>query len=325
MSAQPHRTISLVKDLLFQEKYLLSHTQMDLMAYLANVPYWARVVFGYYVLTTNKILSDLPNLGLKTFEASFKTIKYLGLVETKIVETIFGNNKVKVRGIRLTEKGKEYNKSLILPSQDNKIRRLEEEKQELLEKNRELEETIKNLTISKNSNPKKDEAKAVISEVKPQKDELDTFIVQHSKDFGANSKPICNFVPKYQRATIFYINSYNKLSIITPSNDFQQIKNPKEIRTFWEWLYQNPQRIGDEIDFSKAPTVNDLKSRFIGRQIKLGESKYPVTDITEVKEGVTITIKESNGLYRDVLNNDTKEAIVLSVQKCQEVLLRLLV
>jgi len=37
----PKRTRSIVKDLLFQEKHNLSHSQMDLMAYLVNVPFLA--------------------------------------------------------------------------------------------------------------------------------------------------------------------------------------------------------------------------------------------------------------------------------------------
>jgi len=68
----PNRTQILIKDLLFQEKYSLSHSQTDLMAYLVNVPYWATKVDGYFVITTSKIMTDLPMMGEKTIEASFK-------------------------------------------------------------------------------------------------------------------------------------------------------------------------------------------------------------------------------------------------------------
>ncbi len=86
MSVAPKRTITLVKDLLFQEKYHLSHTQTDLMAYLVNLTYWSISVDDYSVITTSKVMSDLPKMGLKTFEASLKALKGLGLIECKIVE-----------------------------------------------------------------------------------------------------------------------------------------------------------------------------------------------------------------------------------------------
>ena len=86
MSARPQHTQILIKDCDFQARYDLSHTQTDLMAYMVNVSYWADCVDGYYVITTSKILSDLPLMGEKTFQASFKVLKEKGLIESKIVE-----------------------------------------------------------------------------------------------------------------------------------------------------------------------------------------------------------------------------------------------
>lgn len=82
----PKRTQILVKNLLFQKKYNLSHSQTDLMAYLVNVYYWAISVDGYFVINTSKIKSDLPKMSEKTIEASLKILKDLGLIHSKILE-----------------------------------------------------------------------------------------------------------------------------------------------------------------------------------------------------------------------------------------------
>jgi len=71
----PNRTQILVKDLIFQEKYNLTHTQTDLMAYLVNVTKWAMEVDGYFIITTKKIISDLPQIGRKTLEKFTKSSK----------------------------------------------------------------------------------------------------------------------------------------------------------------------------------------------------------------------------------------------------------
>jgi len=105
MSIQPQHTQTLIKDLDFQAKYRLSHTQTDLMAYLINVPYWAIKVDGYFVIATSKIISDLPSMGKKTIEASFKVLKDLGLIRTKMVKVTKFKNIPTLRAIYITEKG----------------------------------------------------------------------------------------------------------------------------------------------------------------------------------------------------------------------------
>ena len=54
MSVIPQRTLVLVKDILFQDKYKLSHTQMDLIAYFVNLSFWAINVDSYYAITINE-------------------------------------------------------------------------------------------------------------------------------------------------------------------------------------------------------------------------------------------------------------------------------
>jgi DNA-binding PadR family transcriptional regulator len=326
MSSLSQHTQILIKDLDFQAKHQLSHTQTDLMAYMVNVTYWADVVDGYYVIATLKILSDLQNLGKKNFEISLRALKEKGLIETKIVEVRRWKGKPKIRGIRLTEKGKLYHSNMVLPSQEPKVRELEK-------KNQELQETIDRLMLEKTEKIEKPQEK--IQEPKPKPApkstpqppktvKIDTFIQEMRQHFGLNSQPICNFVPNFHKETTFYINSYNKLSIITPENDFQQIRNPQIINEFWQWLYQNPQRIGNKIDFSKAPTTQELKDRFVGRSIKIMGNNQTISNIIKVKNGVKINIIDSDGKDRSIINSDTQKDMIFEKEYCQKVILEIL-
>jgi hypothetical protein len=101
----PNRTRILIQDLLFREKYNLSHAQTDLMAYLVNVAYWAINVDGYFVIATSKIMMDLPAMGEKTIEASFKVLKDLELIQCKTVQVTQLRGKPYLRGMKLTKKG----------------------------------------------------------------------------------------------------------------------------------------------------------------------------------------------------------------------------
>ena len=66
----PKRTRILVKDLLFQEKYQLTDTQVDIMSYIFNAFTWAMKIEGFMVLTSKKIIGDLPHIGEKTLSAT---------------------------------------------------------------------------------------------------------------------------------------------------------------------------------------------------------------------------------------------------------------
>jgi len=322
MSAIAKRTTILIKDLLFQEKHALTHTQTDLMAYLVNVSYWATSVEGYHVISTSKIMSDLPCLGEKTLEASLKVLKELGLIQCKVVKVIKWKGKPYLRGIRLTEKGKEYNNKLVLPTQDEKLRSVEKALKEALEK----------ITILENQEEAKEEKKSInikIVEHKetpyaPKKEKIDKFIEENIKYFGMTSKPICNFVPTFNKETIFFINSYNKLSIVMPNKENKQVKNPQSIYAFWEWLYLNPQRIGDKIDFSKKPTVTALKRRFVNRTIKIGGQERIIVDLVAVESGVKVKVKEDNGEEKFIISSETQTDMIFELENCQKVILEIL-
>jgi len=316
MSARPQHTQILIKDLDFKAKYNLSHTQTDLMAYIANVPYWADKVMGYYVLATNKVLSDLPYLHQKTFEASLKVLKDLGLVECTIVKVTHWRGSPYIRGIRLTEKGNEYNKNLMLPNQEKRINEYKDEMEE-------LKETIAKLRVELEEKEIKKVEK--IKEESPKEDKINEFIQKNIKSFGKTSQPICNFVPTYQKETTFYINSYGKLSTIAPNGESKQMSNPQMVYEFWQWLYLNQARVGDKIDFTKTPTFEQLEARFINRSIKIGEETLQISSFVKEGEQVKIKVKEKEGNERFLLNVKTKEEMVFEMGYCQKVLLEILI
>ena len=121
-----------MQDFDFQAKYHLTHSQTDLISYLVNIISWAICIEGYYVIATRKIMSDLPSMGLKTIEASLKVLKDLELIESKVVKVTQWKGMPHIRGVKLTEKGKEYNAKLILPSQDERVIELQKKNRELL-------------------------------------------------------------------------------------------------------------------------------------------------------------------------------------------------
>jgi len=318
MSVVPKkRTKILVKDLIFQEKYNLSHTQTDLMAYLSNLVHWAISVDGYFVLTTSKIMSDLPQMGQKTFEASLKVLKDLELIECKLVEVKEWKGKPKLRGIKLTQKGKEYNSNLVLPTQDEKKRELEETIKKLKETIAKLETEKEQKEEPKEKTPQKETSKA------PKKDELNNFRDKIVQSFGDIGKPICNMVPNYQNKTTFYINSYKKLSLITPQNDYIQLEDPKRIYEFWKWLYQNQNRVGDIIDFDKYPTLEELKKRYTKKSIQIKGKTCTIIDFVPKSNKVKIKVKVENKI-NFLIDSTTQKEALFDLDECQNIILRLL-
>ena len=52
------------------------------------------------------------------------------------------------------------------------------------------------------------------------------------EEFLLTSAPICNMVKGWQKETEFYINSYNKLTILSPTGQAIQLKDPIAINDF---------------------------------------------------------------------------------------------
>jgi len=113
----PKRTRTAVIDLLFKEKYSLTHSQMLVIYYILMLKNWAKVVDGkFYIILSSKIEKDL-NLHPKTVEATLTKLAKLNLIERKrCIVTEWNPNKT-YRGIAITELGKEYSLSHYKESQ----------------------------------------------------------------------------------------------------------------------------------------------------------------------------------------------------------------
>ena len=320
MDFQINRTTIIVKDLLFQEKYNLSHSQTDLMAYFVNVTSWAMEINNHRMIATKKIMRDMPCMGEKTIEASIKVLKDLKLITCKTLQVVVWTGKPWIRGIKLTEKGKEYNAKLMLPSKDKKVRDLEKEVNELKEIIRKLKvEKPKQIEKIKET---KERVKSFIPEI-PKKEKIDFFIEDITKIFGQNNKSICNGVPEWDKNTTFFINSYNKLGIITPEDNVRQLKKPSEINKFWKWISQHPKRIGYKINFDVSPNLKELKKIYMNEIIVVNGEKEKINNLIQKKRGIKIVVENSNGDIRPLLDKKTKGDLIISNKQCQDLLFEL--
>jgi len=304
----PKRTRVLIKDILFQEKYNLTHSQMDLMAYIANASYWAMNVDGYFILATSKIMSDLPQMGLKTVEANIKALKEANLITTQKVQVKNWNGKPFLRGIKLTTYGQEYNNHYITSMEDKERKELKETIKKLEAQNRELEEALANLQTPQDQTQNSSESATLVpnnTRLKPsspsfaknlvklskEEEKFTNFIDDVSKKYQKLSKPICNCVPTWQKEVEFYINSYNKLTIKLQTGEFKQLKEPNKIKSFWEYLYKNPSKIGRVIDFSKPLNYSELVNRYRFSTIKWGKDRATIVNFHEKDIAKTASIE----------------------------------
>ena len=317
----PKQTRILVKDLLFQAKHKLSHTQMDLMAYLVNVPFWAKEVEkDYYVITSKKILSDLPTIHDKTLEATLKALKDQGFIETKLVKMPTWNCANKVRAIKLTYKSQSYNDKLILPSQDKEVIRLKKALKISEEKNKALEKLLANIEVSNEETPINiSDTMALASSNK----NLVKFIEETSRDFAKTGQSICNFVPTWTKEAVFNINSYGKLSIKIDKNNEKQIKEASQINTFWLWLFENQHRVGHCIDFNKKLDFKGLKQLHIGVKLKIGKESFRLSDLILSKEGIAIEVQRGDKKMK-LRNPQTKQTNYYTLEECESLILGLL-
>jgi hypothetical protein len=200
----------------------------------------------------------------------------------------------------------------------------------------ELRESLTNIkAVEIPENPEKineieEEKEAKIVEEAMDKDEGSTYddlefkelMETVSKEFGATSKPICNAVKGWQKETEFYINSYNKLTVLSPTGQVAQLKNPIDIGKFWKYISANRHQIGKVIDFSKELTVNELNKRYAQMDIVLNDIEVKVHKIEKVKDGVQISVKNSdNGMI--AMLSRKGEVIVFGFEECEKSLLGL--
>ena len=325
----PKRTRVLVKDILFQEKYRLTHTQVDIMAYIINCLTWTAKVGAFFPVTNKKFHQDLPQISEKTLEESLRVLKAMELIEVQMI-TVPDWGNAYVRGISILPKGLEYNASFYKAEErviiDNLKEQMRTRDQELVE----LREALKNIKAIEVPQEFQDEKEAKIIEEAIEKDDGTNYddldfkelIKRVTKEFGATSEPICNAVNGWQKETKFYINSYNKLTILNPSGQVAQLKNPIEIGDFWKYISENRNQIGKVIDFGKKLDVEELNARYAQMDIVLRDSKFKVQKIEKFKDGVQVSIKNSENGNIAMLSKDG-ESIVFGLEACEKVLLGL--
>ena len=179
---------------------------------------------------------------------------------------------------------------------NNKIETLEKELQEAKEiiKAKEEEE------LSKKS--KTIEIEAPLSVEK----DLSKFRKKITKEYSASADILCNGVPNWNHNVNFYINSYSKITIKLLSGQFQQLTNIDEISNFWQWLFENQERVGNVIEKPIDPKVLELMS-YEGKTFNEGGKSYLITKIEAVEGGVTILIQNKKSLKKGYISHDNAQ------------------
>ena len=317
----PKRTRVLVKDILFQEKYRLTHTQVDIMAYIVNALTWSTKVGAFFPVTNKKFHEDLPQISEKTLEESLRVLKAMELIEVQMISVPKWNNAY-VRGIAVLPKGLEYNARYYQAKEQEIIDTLKEQMLTQKQEISELKEQLKHLEATETTSKIVEES--IEKDEGTQYDDLEftSLVKTVTKAFGASSEPICNGVKGWKKETQFYINSYNKLTILSPTGEVAQLKNPIEIGDFWKYLFKNKHQIGKVIDFTKKLDIDELNTRYVKMEIVLKESKFKVHKIEKLKEGVQVLIQSSETNKISILSKHGK-AIVFKLEECEKVLLEL--
>ena len=129
-------------------------------------------------------------------------------------------------------------------------------------------------------------------------------------------------VKGWEKETKFYINSYKRLTVLSPTGQLIELKNPVKISDFWEYLYRNKHQIGKVIDFTKKLTIDELNYRYAKLEIIIEDKKFRVHKIEKLKDGVQIFIKNSENSKISLISRDG-ETVVFGLEKCEKVLLLL--
>ena len=304
MSATPTFSLKLIKDFDFKQKFNLTHTQTDVMAYFVNLSNWAFTCgSGYYLALTSKIMNDL-GLGLKTVEASILILKKLNLITVKQTEVEEWCSFIQHRYVALTAKGRTYDNSYFPPKESKRLDDLEDNNRELREKIKtmelavitekerlaELKEAEENSQNSSKESSKKD---VKVEPIKGKRSTsefediigLKAFII---KSYKKSQKPICNNVKGWLPKTEFYINNYGNLSVLTPEKDFKQVDSIADSNHFWEWLCEYQKLIGV---IKKNVEILNISSllKFVGEKIKLNDGVMCIVkEIIAKKGGVSL-------------------------------------
>ena len=347
-STLPKCTRTVVLDLLFMQKYLLSKTETMVFYYLSLLKTWVKYRDGeYFVILSKKIEQDLK-LHPKTVEASLTKLKKLDLITTKRVEVKEWNENKKYRAIAITSIGREYNLSHYKESEYQYSRELEKENEafrvqqdELVIENKKLKREKEELELQPQTDDKilkeaidranrleseKKELEAKLelvlnqqtqtpNEKKQKEKDIDTFQTKIIKEYARTGRPICNAVKinnLWAVKTRFYINSYSRLAIYTESGNSKQIADPKQIEDFWKWLFDHQNRVGVLLDETKKADISPLIG-YIDKPLLVNQKPYRVTSLKPVIGGVEMKLTDGEGKILDATNGHG--SYVLDVEK----------
>jgi len=111
-------------------------------------------------------------------------------------------------------------------------------------------------------------------------------------------------VKGWQKETEFYINSYNKLTILSQTGQVIQIKDPTQVNDFWKYIEKNRHQIGKVIDFTKELDIDELNYRYAKMEIKIQEHKFKVYKIEKLKDGVKVSLSSSESNKVSCISKD---------------------
>jgi len=199
------------------------------------------------------------------------------------------------------------------------------QQQEIIELNKKLKEFE-----STEEKREHKEEKELLEEAREKEDtstkysdlEFTTLIKTVTKEFSLTSAPICNRVPSWDKETIFYINSYNKLTVLTPRGNTIQIKEPTAVHDFWKYIDRNRHQIGKVIDFTKELDIDELNYRYAKMEIKLQENKFRVYKIEKLGDGVKVSLSSSQSDKISFISKNGK-ATIFGLEESEKALLGL--
>ena len=90
--------------------------------------------------------------------------------------------------------------------------------------------------------------------------------------------------------------------------DFKQVVDPKQVNRFWEWLFENQDRVGEVKDYYSIPDISFLLL-FLGKTVVWANEKFTIESITPVKGGVRINLKDKNGAIMEVMNKKRSKVL----------------
>jgi len=111
-------------------------------------------------------------------------------------------------------------------------------------------------------------------------------------------------VKGWQNETIFYINSYGRLALTTPTVNSQQIENPQEINKFWKWLFTNQHRVENLIDIEKIKQhLKNLNQKYKNIPITINQNKQQwIEEIIPKEDKFAINVRDSHDRISIMVN-----------------------